>query len=85
MHKSATTLEMKFSIKDFFSKCQQIRGKLQVCSYLLKEFLSLTFAQYANISAFNSFFPKRECLFSHATVLIEKNEFTRIIILYMPQ
>ena len=28
---------MKFSIKDFFSKCDQTRGKLQICSHLLKK------------------------------------------------
>ena len=28
---------MKFSIKDFFSKCDQIRRKLQIWSYLLKK------------------------------------------------
>ena len=27
---------MKFSIDDFFSKCEQIRRKLQICSHLLK-------------------------------------------------
>ena len=28
---------MKFSIKDFFSKCDQIRRKLRICAYLLKK------------------------------------------------
>ena len=28
---------MKFSIKDFFSKCDQIRSYLQIWSYLLKK------------------------------------------------
>ena len=28
--------KMKFSIKDFFSKCDQIRRKLRIWSYLLK-------------------------------------------------
>ena len=28
---------MKFSIKDFFSKCDQIRGKLRIWSHLLKK------------------------------------------------
>ena len=28
---------MKFSITDFFSKCDQIRRKLQIWSYLLKK------------------------------------------------
>ena len=30
---------MKFSIKDFFSKCDQIRRKLQIWSHLLKKSL----------------------------------------------
>ena len=30
---------MKFSIKDFFSKCDQIHRKLRIWSYLLKKFL----------------------------------------------
>ena len=34
---------MKFSIKDFFSKCDQIRGFLQTWSHLLKKFLMENF------------------------------------------
>ena len=34
-----TAQKMMFSIKDFFSKCGQIRGKLQIWSYLLKKSL----------------------------------------------
>ena len=30
---------MKFSIKDFFSKCDQIRRRLRIWSYLLKKCL----------------------------------------------
>ena len=30
---------MKFSIKDFFSKCDQIRRKLRIYSHLLKKSL----------------------------------------------
>ena len=32
-----TAQKTKFSIKDFFSKCYQIRRKLQIWSYLLKK------------------------------------------------
>ena len=32
-----TAQKMKFSIKDFFSKCDQIRGFLQIWSHLLKK------------------------------------------------
>ena len=38
-----TTQKMKFSIKDFFSKCDQIRRKLPIWSYLLKKCLMENF------------------------------------------
>ena len=34
-----TAQKMKFFIKDFFSKCDQIRRKLRIWSYLLKKSL----------------------------------------------
>ena len=34
---------MKFSIKDFFSECEQIRSFLQIWSHLLKKFLMENF------------------------------------------
>ena len=34
---------MKFSIKDFSSKCDQIRGKLRIWSHLLKKSLMENF------------------------------------------
>ena len=34
-----TTQKIKFSIKDFFSKCNQMRRKLQIWSHLLKKSL----------------------------------------------
>ena len=34
-----THKKMKFSIKDFFRKCDQIRRKLRIWSHLLKKFL----------------------------------------------
>ena len=34
---------MKFSVKDFFSKCEQIRSFLRICSHLLKKFLTENF------------------------------------------
>ena len=40
---SGTAQEMKFSIKDFFSKCNQIRRKLRICSHLLKIYLTENF------------------------------------------
>ena len=34
---------MKFAIKDFFSKCDQIRIFLRICSHLLKKSLMENF------------------------------------------
>ena len=44
---SNTAQKMKVSIKDFPSKCDQIRRKLQVCSHLLKKSLMENFIFYA--------------------------------------
>ena len=41
--KADTAQKMKFSIKDFFSKCEQIRRKLRICSHLLKKSLMENF------------------------------------------
>ena len=41
-----TTQKMKFSIKGFFSKCDQIRRKLWISSHLLKKFLMENFMFY---------------------------------------
>ena len=38
-----TEQKMKFSIKNFFSKCDQIRSSLQIWSHLLKKFLIANF------------------------------------------
>ena len=37
--RTLTAQKMKFSIKDFFSKCNQIGGKLRIWSHLLKKSL----------------------------------------------
>ena len=38
-----TAQKMKFSIKDFFSKCEQIRGKLRIWSHSLRKSLMENF------------------------------------------
>ena len=38
-----TTQKMKFSIKDFFSKCDEIRSFLRIWSHLLKKSLMENF------------------------------------------
>ena len=40
---SVTAQQMKFSIKDFFSKCDQIRNFLRIWSHLLKKSLMKNF------------------------------------------
>ena len=40
---ATTTEKMKFPIKDFFSKCDQIRRKLRIWLHLLKESLTENF------------------------------------------
>ena len=40
---SNTAQKMKLSIKDFFSKCEQIRRKLRIWSHLLKKTLMENF------------------------------------------
>ena len=43
-----TAQKMKFSIKDFFTKCDQIRRKLRIWSYLLKKSLMENFIFLCN-------------------------------------
>ena len=40
---SFTAQKMKFSMKDFFSKCDQIRRNLRIWWHLLKKFLMVNF------------------------------------------
>ena len=43
----STAQKMKFFIKDFFSKCEQIRRKLQIWSHLLRKSLMENFVFWA--------------------------------------
>ena len=43
---------MMFSIKNFFSKCDQIRGFLRIWSHLLKKYLMENFIFYAVYHSF---------------------------------
>ena len=56
--KRYTTQKMKFSIKDFFSKCDQIRRKLRIWSHLLTKSLMENFIFCAVQITFNSDFFK---------------------------
>ena len=42
-YSSIAAQKMMFSIKDFFSKCDQIRRKLRIWSYLLKKSVTENF------------------------------------------
>ena len=53
---SHTTQKMKFSIKDFFRKCDQIRRKLRIWSHLLKKSLMENFISCAVLGS---------CMLSH--------------------
>ena len=53
-----TAQKMKFSIKDFFSKCDQIRRKLRILSHLLKK--SLMENIFYAVSVIFSTLPKYE-------------------------
>ena len=51
-----TAQKMKFSIKNFFSKCDQIRGKLRIWSHLLRKSLMENFIFCAvSLSSVNTF------------------------------
>ena len=49
-----TAQKIKFSIKDFFNKCDQIRRKLRIWSHLLKKSLMQNFIFCAALETFNS-------------------------------
>ena len=58
---------MKFSIKDFFSKCDQIRSCLRIWSHLLKKssmenFHFLCSAQLKNLGEYHDFYLKTDVL-----------------------
>ena len=54
MKREHTAQKMKFSIKDFFNKCDKIRRKLRISSHLLKKSLMETsfFVLYSQGSNF---------------------------------
>ena len=49
---SVTTQKIKFPIKDFFSKCDQIRRKLRIWSHLLKKSLTENFNFLCSVSQY---------------------------------
>ena len=67
-----TAQKMKFSIEYFFSKCDQIRRKLQIWSHLLKKFLmkNLFFVQY--ICA------ETQILFLYKKIRVKENPFSHV-------
>ena len=77
MVKKNTTQKMKFSIKDFFSKCDQIRRKLRISSHLLKKSLMENFifcavkAQKTNICWIKELLNRRNFLSANIKKLRE--------------
>ena len=53
---SDTAQKMEFSIKDFFSKCDQIRRKLRTWSHFLEKFLMENFIFCAVWFTYNKYF-----------------------------
>ena len=49
-HASPAAQKVKFTIKDFFSKCDQIRKKLRIWSHLLKKSLMENFVFFMQCS-----------------------------------
>ena len=67
MSKDFTEQKMKFSIKDFFSKYDQIRSFLQIWSYLLKKSLMENFISVQCLSK-NKINPSTQ---SHNSILLK--------------
>ena len=68
---------MKFSVKDFFSKCDQIRSFLQIWAHLLKKSLMENVIFYAVYITFFNF----SLLSSHYVTITEKLELCLLTIL----
>ena len=68
MKLSGTVQKMKFSVKDFLSKCDQIRRNLRIWSHLLKKSLMENFIFYAVRSALflKSFHPNVSIFFERS-------------------
>ena len=85
-----TAQKMKFSIKDFFSKCDQIRRKLRVWSHLLKKFLMENFifcaVRFVNISTWLKITVPNNLSCPHILVpgqLVEIHSSDKILFSYM--
>ena len=70
---------MKFSISDFFSKCDQIRSLLRIWQHLLKKSLmeNFIFVLYTDVTASNDHknlfhFPNKNCYYEKDLLISEK-------------
>ena len=66
---SRTAQKMKFSIKAFFSKCDQIRRKLLIWSHLLKKSLIFCAVSSFTLTAVFENGEDLPCLFSFCSIL----------------
>ena len=73
----ATTQKLKFSIKDFFNKCDQIHRKLRIWSHLLKKSLTdnVIFCAVNNANAQILFTKQSENIFVKLKVYSHKRYF----------
>ena len=65
---------MKFSISDFFSKCDQIRSLLRIWQHLLKKSLmeNFIFVLYTDVTASNFTPPIKNCYYEKDLLISEK-------------
>ena len=68
-----TAQKMKFSVKDFFSKCDQIRRKLRIWSHLLKKSLmeNFIFSAVNLLSMFPEWLGKKKLFIVNLIFLIK--------------
>ena len=66
-----TAQNMKFSIKDFFSKCDQICRKVQIWSHLLKKSLMENFIFFAVFHANATLIYLKYCFINHYNIFAE--------------
>ena len=75
--KKCTAQKMKFSIKDFFSKCDQIRSFLRIWSHLLKQnfiFCAVTVPSEGPFRICIYQFKTSDCLLTTSGVLFKQVE-----------
>ena len=78
LRRSHTAQKMKFSIKDFFSKCDEIRSFLRTWSHLLKKSLMENFIFCAVHNFFCKYEPSKNKSTRNRIKFPTKTQFTKI-------